>query len=108
MKAKFIYETGRWDSKSNSFVDRKKRFETKEVQMVIESSEDHDRATLRFIGGPTGYETYYIKDLLEHAPEGRMDFCICGGTINSWPTCIVEWADVTDFLEESYKGEDQS
>jgi len=62
------------------------------------------KQVLYFRGGPTGFESYYVEDLLDPetgiSARGDVDLCICGGTINSWPRCTVSTADVLKFLSE--------
>lgn len=99
INAEFITEKASWDSKSNNYVDRCKTVEFKEIAMRIEEREG--RKILRFIGGPTGFESYYLDDLIS---GGLMNFdggkfCICGGTVNSWPRCQVCVRDVQDFIK---------
>lgn len=93
--AVFTKETGRWDSKSNNYVDRKNTSEERTIEMELYTNSE-GRQILRFIGGPTGFEQYYADDLALN-PGGT--FCICGGTINSWPRCAVLSDDVIKFLE---------
>jgi len=91
----FTTETARWNENLEEYVDRESRTEVKDIKMVVETRDD--KAILRFVGGPTGYESYYIEDL-----DGWKDrvgsFCICGGTVNRWPKCEVHWPDVQRFL----------
>ena len=57
-----------------------------------------DGDILEFVGGPTGFERYYIADLLLRDPSKHPEICICGGTINRWPACFVDRQEVADFL----------
>jgi hypothetical protein len=65
---------------------------------------DSKKPILRFIEGPTGYESYYIEDLIRHCDlpchTEDFNFCICGGTVNSWPQCTVKKKDMFEFLKE--------
>lgn len=92
-------ETGYFDPKMGRYTRR--RFTDVQERMLelrIEPSEYNNRPVLRFIGGPTGHESYYLHDLiniLEDAPPNEV-LTICGGTINSWPRC---WVNITDLQE---------
>ena len=95
-------ETARFDGKS--FVDRKhgeKR--QKELTMTLEMLDSRPR--LRFISGPTGYESYYADDAfverLTSQLEQHKTFCICAGTINSWPEATVPLGEVVLFLADA-------
>ncbi len=67
---------------------------------IINHSDNPDNKILEFIGGPTGYETYYINDLLKNKKlYCDENFCICAGTINSWHSCFVKWKDIFNFLK---------
>lgn len=94
--AVFTKETGRWDSKSNNYVDRKTTSEERLIEVEIFTPAD-GKLRIKFIGGPTGFEQYYADDL--SLTPGRT-FCICGGTINSWSRCTVLSDDVIKFLED--------
>lgn len=94
----FTFETGRYDKESNLFVDRKSSPEPRELEIIKEIR--NDKEVLVFIGGPTGFESYYIEDLKKNISVKSGDFCICGGTINSWPRCIVKVEDILDFIKE--------
>lgn len=67
------------------------------------------RMLLQFVGGPTGFESYYLDDefiegreaLVAANPEAL--FCICGGTVNSWPCCEVSACAMLDFLHDWQK-----
>jgi len=101
----FTFETARWDSSLNNFVGRKSRDETREIEVAIIARDG--KPLLVFTGGPTGFESYYLEDILEEPLRGD-DFCICGGTVNSWPRCIVNWQDVVDLIHGNgykFKGE---
>ena len=75
----------------------------KKLQMeLVYREEDPQNQILRFLGGPTGHEAYYVKDLLkqETFPKPKY-FCICAGTVNSWEKCEVEWEKVLKFLKDN-------
>ncbi len=96
IESKWDYETGRWNNKKREFTDIKHKESVKTIKMRIEAV--GNKLVLRFIGGPTGFESYYIEDLLENKLRSD-DFCICGGTINSWPACRVKWSEVEAFMK---------
>lgn len=95
IKSMFTFENGDY-SHAKGFHNRRKRTEMRTLKLEIRKTDRGD--ILDFIGGPTGFESYYIPDLNIHH-DGL--FCICGGTINSWPNATVEWADVYKFLSEN-------
>ena len=87
-------ETGRFDRNLCTFVDRKFS-EIKEKEIYIEYDPKTD--VIHFRGGPTGYESYNFDTIERSFDTFNYDkFCICAGTINSWPRCDVK---VKDFME---------
>lgn len=87
-------EKGKFDNNLCTFVNRKFS-EIKEKEIYIEY--DPETNIIHFRGGPTGYESYYFHSLEESIETFKFDkFCICAGTINSWPRCDVK---VKDFME---------
>ena len=93
-------ETGRWSDRKCKFVDRKSKTFERELEMEI--AQGQSGPVIKFIGGPTGFESYYIKDLLEDQSKSG-PFWICAGTINRWPRCSVEFSEVIKFIKESIK-----
>jgi hypothetical protein len=98
----WICETGRWDDQTNSYVDISRRSETKQIGLRLYVA-NNGKEGLEFVGGPTGFEQYYLEDMVDMVNEYCTDFAICFGTINSWPKCLVKVADVRKFLEEEGK-----
>lgn len=100
MKIKSIWTVrkGTWNERQAKFINVTSVVTEKELEMVIEEREAGK--ILRFNGGPTGFEAYYIKDLLDPiTADLRHDqFCICAGTINRWAKCEVDWKTVRDFI----------
>lgn len=100
-------ETGRFDNELCAFVDRKFS-ETKEREIYVEYDPKTD--IIHFRGGPTGYEAYNFNSLEESLPTFKHNtFCICAGTINSWPICFVNRKDFMEIFEkikEERNGED--
>lgn len=90
-------ETGRWDNTKNTFVDRKKTYSEKIIHVALKN--DEGRKLLQFIGGPTGFETYELESLNEIV-TGIGNFCLCGGTLNSWQRCDVKSADLRKIVDE--------
>jgi len=98
----WTYETGKWDEDSGKFINRKiSEIKTKELEIEIDKTDHGDNygPILRFKGGPTGFESYYINELLEDE-YNHEDFGICGGTINSWARCWVKTKDINKILEQ--------
>jgi len=96
----WVKKTGRWTDPPGEYRDIKAVQSTKEIEMEIVSKDGNPRPVLLFHGGPTGYENYFIDSLLKN-PIDSEKFCICAGTINSWPSCTVNAKEVFDFLEEN-------
>lgn len=101
IKSYWTYETGIWNGVKNEYINRiVSDIKEKDLKIEIENTPFSEYGpVLKFIGGPTGYESYYIKNLLEN-PWNHGDFCICGGTINSWAKCWVKTKDVMNILED--------
>ena len=104
IKSYWRREVAEW-SEEHGYINRQFRpIKEKEIQILIEEP-DNDKPVLRFLGGPTGHESYYIEDLLRNRLlQESEDFMICAGTVNSWPQCWVKWADVKPLLEK-YKND---
>jgi len=97
INSKWSQEVGRWDVLFCDYIDRKViQLPDKDLVMKIERKESGD--ILKFLGGPTGFESYNIKDLTALPLIGE-DLCICGGTINKYPQCTVNMNDVKEFLK---------
>jgi len=90
----FTYEMGTWDENTQSFRDIRTKTWTKELTITCTLN---DRPIIEFIGGPTGFERYYLYSL--EPLSGHDLFCICGGTINSWPRCTVPSKAVKYFID---------
>ena len=99
IKSYWDRQTANWDGKG--FINRKwSKVEEKKLKVTLDDT-NTDKPIVKFHGGPTGFESYYLKDLLEN-PFGENEhdlFCICGGTINSWPRCFVKSRDLKEILE---------
>lgn len=93
--SKWVVEKGKWDNGKTTYVDRTFDEFTRTIEMKIETRKDG--LVLVFIGGPTGHESYYARDLALTGKKGDT-FCICGGTINSWPACYVSSYEVSNFI----------
>ena len=95
----FQAETGYYDSKMGRYTRRRfTDIQERMLELRIEPSEYNSKLVLRFIGGPTGHESYYLNDLmslLAEAPPNEV-LTICAGTINSWPRC---WINITELQE---------
>ena len=92
-------EIGTWSEKDNTYINREViKLPDKELEVIIEDN------IVRFIGGPTGYESYYIKDFLRDSESRRnKEMCICAGTINSWPECYIQYNDVYELINKLTK-----
>ena len=78
----------------------------RELEMEIYTNERGCRV-LKFHGGPTGFEEYRVQDLLTLNVDNQSKwFCICAGTINSWPYCAVNRKEVFEFIRENIRPED--
>jgi len=97
IKAIFTAETAKWDGKK--YFEYNYRTYEKEIEMVIEDR--GGKPILKFIGGPTGYESYYVEDMVKPRQKLSRELCICGGTVNSYHKCIVPWNEVVQFLLDS-------
>jgi len=101
IKSFWTYEKADWDGKN--FVNRttseifEKDLEIKVYNDIIVGYE-----LVRFFGGPTGYESYRLEDLESHDLDTNEQFCICGGTINSWAKCTVASRDINKAIK-AYK-----
>lgn len=91
-------KTGEWNGKK--FIKKQKSpVEEKLLEVVLILGDKNE--TVKFLGGPTGYETYCLKDLLKL--KENENFCICGGTLNSWPNCYVKAKDLSQILKHFVK-----
>lgn len=100
INSKWSQEVGTWSHGANKYIDQKV-VDLPDKILVMTVYEKTHGYVLKFNGGPTGFESYYIKDLVEGMKsfDDKVPFCICGGTINRWPRCEVQWADVAAFLK---------
>ncbi len=94
--ARWVVERGNWSPSGNTYINKVKQESTRELQIKIINSQGGD--ILQFIGGPTGYESYYVHDLLDSVDDNQ-EICICGGTINSYAACYVDRKEVIDFIK---------
>jgi hypothetical protein len=96
------HETGKWNGKK--FIKKHKspvREKLIEVVLILNNQNETlkgKKEIVNFLGGPTGFESYYLKDLLK--PKESENFCICGGTINSWPNCYVKTKDLIKIIKD--------
>lgn len=99
IKSQWTQTYARWSNKLKTYTDRSEDHYTKDIEVEIFMPAD-GKPRVHFRGGPTGYESYYLSTLQEPRPKPCRgeDLCICGGTINSWPRCMVKWADVRDLI----------
>lgn len=97
IEATFVKQTGIWNEKETKFDITKEQTRHQTIQMQINESDNGP--ILRFIGGPTGYEAFYIADL-EASPREDNRFYICAGTPNGYEICHVSRKEVYKFLED--------
>jgi hypothetical protein len=96
-------EYGSWDEGERRYVEKELTpIEEKEIEFTIIN--DGKDPILKFIGGPTGHESYYIRDLIRASRMDHVKFYICAGTINSYPSCYVLWEDVEPAILEVLNG----
>ena len=94
--------TGTWNENKNCYQDvHISPITEKVLKVVILESLRNDKSEeiIRFVGGPTGYESYYVKDLTDKPFQHKFMY-ICAGTINSWPSCYVKTEDLKAILNE--------
>lgn len=98
------HETGVWDKEKEKFVEKKKSpISVKEINVVLDTSNYSDKPILKFQGGPTGFESYYLDDFLQDYLDKIDRFYICAGTLNSWPSCYVLASDLKQVIKELLK-----
>jgi hypothetical protein len=88
---------GRWDRDLMDWVNVTEEASKKEIPARLVFRESDETYLVSF-DGPTGYEIYDIEALLGVC-KGSRDFCVCAGTINSWPRCDVDLEDLRRFKE---------
>lgn len=97
INSKWSKETGKWNGKE--FINREiTALPDKELEMKFKDGKSS--RILEFIGGPTGFESYYVEDLLREPSRMQGRLCICGGTINSWPKCSVQAEEVLAYIQQ--------
>jgi len=98
IKSYWQFEKGNWDN-NNSQYTQISLSDIKEKVLELTLDCRDKRPSVRFIGGPTGFESYCFDSLLNNLPISTCCseediFVICGGTINSWARC---WVTTKDF-----------
>ena len=95
------HETAKFDPGKREFVNRKSSpIKEKELEITVRK-DSKDRLILSFHGGPTGFEAYYLHDIFSTVMNSEQeDYCICAGTVNSWPRCWVKMKDLKKILTE--------
>ena len=99
IKSEWVYEKGKWDKEQNKFVDvtlSKTYVKMLKTRVFIN---DNGKEILQFMGGPTGWESYYLDDLKKHDLKNEGKFCICAGTMNSWAKCSVKSRDIHNAIK---------
>jgi hypothetical protein len=100
--SKWFALTADWDNNTEKFVNHcETQLPNRIIKMKIFEQGDPDKKILKFIDAPTGYESYYINDLIKTIKLNyNEDLCICAGTTNSWHRCCVKWGDVVNYLKK--------
>lgn len=105
IKAKFIKTLAQWNEEDQTFTNVREKVQEKTISMAI--CHRPNGTTVKFTGGPTGYEEYYIEHLLSTDRQKRSTDCfvICVGTTNSYARCEVPWSEVVEFIKQARKEE---
>jgi len=101
IKSRWVITKGKWNNKKNKYDDISSIQLVKTIGMEIIVRDD--KKILQFTDGPTGYERYYVDDLLRNNKTAQEELCICAGTINRWAECYVNWSDVLKFISKDIK-----
>jgi hypothetical protein len=100
IKSEWKYEKADWDNVNGRFVNKTiSEIFIKDIEIKVYKDIITGRELVKFIGGPTGWETYRLEDLKEHDLDNYDRFCICAGTINSWANCTVSSRDIHKAIE---------
>ena len=98
IKSYWSCEKGRWDNEKNTFVDITwSLVEEKMLDVVITKDK---KPIIKFLGGPTGHEAYYLESLMRDSENKEGKLYICAGTINRWYSCWVLWEDLKELLRD--------
>ena len=102
------WKFAKWNEEDGKFEEFWVRREARLIEMRVEEcgGGGGGEGVLKFVGGPTGFESYGIEGLLR-GMEGKGlggKFFICAGTVNRWPSCWVGLEEVKDFLREGEGG----
>lgn len=100
VRSVWVTETGWWAEETDSYIDIEHSERRKEIGVHLCVNPELGKMTVEF-DGPTGFESYALKDMEEVARSGDSDLCICFGTINRWPRCLVDVSDLRKFLDEN-------
>jgi hypothetical protein len=100
--SRWVKKTGDWDGFSYKNIQYTiTTYKTIGMQIERRIGEED---IIRFIGGPTGHESYYVNSLLAGLNRKiRKELFICAGTINSWPQCSVPFHLVIEFIQKHSK-----
>lgn len=100
----FFKITASWSKFHNAYINKRTaKLPNKKLRMkLMYRPENPTEHILKFEGGPTGHEAYYVRDLLYPETFPKPTFLvICAGTINSWEKCQVHWRTVIGFLKSN-------
>lgn len=103
IQAEFVREIGEYSYNHKDYLNRKVFKKYKNIFVNI-CEDNGGRLLLKFTGGPTGHECYFLQDILDDINRWENNesdtFCICGGTINRWDACYVSRKEVHKFIME--------
>ncbi len=66
----------------------------------LDTPDDASHYMLQLLGGPTGYESFYLTDTLRFAECGQSGWSACAGTPGRWNACYVLPASMKHAYEE--------
>jgi hypothetical protein len=72
------------------------------IERLNETSETY-RYLLNLLGGPTGYESFYITDTNRFAEMGRTGWSACAGTPGKWNACFVTPLSMKTAFDEFFR-----
>lgn len=99
-------EKGEWSLGQKKYINRTWSEERKkELGIVIDDDRYPEKPIMYFIGGPTGYESYYLETFLQDLSREEGRLFICAGTINSWPRCYVMIEELLPIIREYFETE---
>jgi len=83
-----------WETKDKNSNISVRKIEVRPLKMKV--TEEPQGLKIEFEGGPTGFEKYYVEDLIR---SKERELCICAGTYNSYPVVYVPLKQVFLFIK---------